>query len=268
MTVRRWIKDHEIRGLSSFSVEMIRTFFVGMSEQLLSNELFRLSSQKVIVPVYRGFYVIMPPHYAAKGIVPPIYYIDQLMHYLRKPYYISLLSAAELLGAAHQRPQKFSVTTIFPKSTVSVSKNNLLIWNYRKEVSPDLLLSKNSETGVVYYSNAELTAVDLIQYEQYIGGLSRAATVLEELTEQMNFSKDMEKLFTITSVATIQRLGYILDEVLGEEELADALHIQLKTHAKAFRYIPLSTRCKGADPAKKNARWKIHINLLVQPDDI
>lgn len=107
-----------------------------------------------------------------------------------KPYYISLLNAAELLGSAHQRPQRFSVTTILPKSSVSPTKNNLLVWNYRNKMPSEFLLTRNSETGTIYYSNAELTAVDLVQYEQHIGGLSRAATILEELSELIDFFED------------------------------------------------------------------------------
>lgn len=64
---------------------------------------------------------------------------------------------------------------------------------------------KNSETGVIYYSNAELTALDIVQYEQYIGGLSRASTILEELTEKLDFRGASNKLFSYTSIATIQR---------------------------------------------------------------
>lgn len=64
----------------------------------LLNSLYRLTIKKRIVSVYKVFYVIIPPQYAAKGIVPPMYYISQLMEYLDKPYYISLLNAAELHG--------------------------------------------------------------------------------------------------------------------------------------------------------------------------
>ncbi len=267
MTIREWTKSRQINGYPTFSLEDVRKGFNGMPEQIISNELFRLSSQKIIQPVYRGFYVIMPPHYAAKGIIPPIYYVNQLMAYLHKPYYISLLSAAELLGAAHQRPQKFSITTIFPKTTVSTSKNNLLIWSYRREVPQNLLLSKNSETDIVYYSNAELTAIDLVQYEQYIGGLSRAATVLEELAEQTDFSKDVEKLFAITSIPTIQRLGYILDEVLQEKAQANNLYEQLRTYTKTIRFVLLSIRHKEL-LTDKNDRWKINVNATIEIDDI
>ena len=163
MTIREWIRDREISGFPTFSVEEIRLALPHYSEQVIKNDLFRISSQGIIYPVYKGFYVIIPPHYAAKRMVPPIYYIDQLMSYLNKPYYISLLNAAEIHGAAHQRPQKFSVMSVFPKSSVSQSKNNTLVWVYRKEIPTDFLLSKNSETGVIYYSNAELTALDIVQ---------------------------------------------------------------------------------------------------------
>ena len=114
--------------------------------------------------VYKGFYVIVPIQYAAKRIVPTIYYIEQLMSFLKKPYYICLLNAAELLGAAHQRPQKFSVMTILPKSSVSENKNSFLSWIYRKQIPDRLLQEKNSETGTILFSNPELTAIDLVQY--------------------------------------------------------------------------------------------------------
>lgn len=89
MSIREWIRELEIGGTPTFSFSTVRRFFPNITEQSIKNDLFRLSTQKIIVPVYRGFYVIMPPQYAAKGIIPPIYYIDQLMSYLDKPYYKS-----------------------------------------------------------------------------------------------------------------------------------------------------------------------------------
>ena len=79
MTIREWIRDREISGFPTFSVEEIRLALPHYSEQVIKNDLFRISSQGIIYPVYKGFYVIIPPHYAAKRMVPPIYYIDALM---------------------------------------------------------------------------------------------------------------------------------------------------------------------------------------------
>ena len=129
------------------------------------------------------------------------------------------------------------------------------------------LLSFFSETGTIYYSNAELTAVDLVQYEQHIGGLSRAATILEELSELIDFSKISESLFAYTSLAAIQRLGFILDVVLQEEQRANDLYDLLCKYTRTFKYVFLSTR-HSADVQEKNTRWKIKINTNIEVDDI
>lgn len=68
-----------------------------------------------------------------------------------KPYYISLLNAAELYGAAHQRPQRFTVMTVYPSTNVSKTKNNILNWVHRKEIPENFLQTKNSETVTVTY---------------------------------------------------------------------------------------------------------------------
>ena len=67
MTIREWIRDREISGFPTFSVEEIRLALPHYSEQVIKNDLFRISSQGIIYPVYKGFYVIIPPHYAANG---------------------------------------------------------------------------------------------------------------------------------------------------------------------------------------------------------
>lgn len=266
MTIREWIKNREVAGSSHFSAEEIQQAFVSTPQQQIKNELYRLSSQGLITSVYRGFYVIIPVQYAAKGIVPPLYYIDQLMNYIEKPYYISLLNAAELLGYAHQRPQQFSVTTIQPYATTSKNKNATLRWIYRKEIPEQFLVTKNSETGTVRYSNAELTAVDIVQYCSHIGGLSRAATVLSELIEITNFEGKIEALLQFTTVATIQRLGYILDEILEDSEQANVIFEQLTSLNKRMIYVPLSN--KRAESGEKNKKWKIDINTEIDVDDV
>ena len=150
---------------------------------------------------------------------------------------------------------------------MSSAKNNSLVWEYRKEIPSDFLISRNSETGTILYSNSELTAIDIVQYEQYIGGLSRAATILEELTENLDFHGVSDSLLDYTSIATIQRLGYMLEDVLGQTEIADVLYAELRSYAKRFRYVPLNTR-KTVENAEKNSRWRVYINSIIETDEI
>lgn len=267
MTIREWIKDKEINGSSHFSVEELQSVFSNVNYKSIKKELNRLSSQKIIVSVYKGFYVIIPVQYASKGIIPPLYYIDQLMEYLDKPYYISLLSAAELLGAAHQRPQSFYITTLRPSVNVSKDKNPILKWIFITDITEEFLLQKNSQTGVIRYSNAELTSIDVIQYSHYIGGITRASTLLSELTESTDFDGKIDKLIQISSLSTIQRLGYIIEEIIGDTLQADIIYQQLSATKKRLNYVSLSVQGikKTFDT---NKRWKININTEIEIDEL
>lgn len=194
MTLQKWIKDRAIHGYPTFSIEDVRGAGMYSSEQIMKNELNRLCSNKTIVNVYRGFYVIIPVHYVLRGSVPATYYIDQLMAYLGKPYYVCMLSAAELLGVAHQRPQQFSVMTTYPRRQLVTTRNVTTDWFYRETLPEDALVLKNTETGTIRISNSLLTAADLVQNQQHVGGLSRVATILEELTEQIDIDSQLPAL--------------------------------------------------------------------------
>lgn len=267
MTLQKWIKNRAIHGFPTFSIEDVRETGMCSSEQILQNELYRLCTNKTVVNVYRGFYVIIPVQYVLRGSVPATYYIDQLMSYLKKPYYVCMLSAAELLGAAHQRPQQFSVMATFPKRRVVSTRNVIIDWFYRDGLPEDALITKNTETGTIRISNPLLTAADLVQYQQHVGGLSRAATVLEELSEQIDIKSQFAPLASFVKKVTWQRLGYILENVVEEKELADELYDQIRTLPGSLMYMPLSTSAED-NPSDRDSRWKININVQIETDDL
>ena len=267
MTLQKWIKDRAIHGFPTFSIEDVRETGMYSSEQILQNELYRLCSNKTIASVYRGFYVIIPVQYVLRGSVPATYYIDQLMAYLSKPYYVCMLSAAELLGAAHQRPQQFSVMTTFPKRRVISTRNVIIDWYYREGLPEDALITKNTETGTIRISNPLLTAADLVQYQQHVGGLSRVATILEELAEQIDIKSQFASLASFVKKVTWQRLGYILEHVVEENELADELYDQIRNLPGSLMYMPLSTSAEN-NTSERNCRWKININVQIEQDDL
>ena len=267
MTLQKWIKDRAIHGFPTFSIEDVRETGMYSSEQILQNELYRLCSNKTIASVYRGFYVIIPVQYVLRGSIPATYYIDQLMAYLSKPYYVCMLSAAELLGAAHQRPQQFSVMTTFPKRRVVSTRNVIIDWFYREGLPEDALITKNTETGTIRISNPLLTAADLVQYQQHVGGLSRVATILEELAEQIDIKSQFASLASFVKKVTWQRLGYILEHVVEENELADELYDQIRNLPGSLMYMPLSTSAED-NTSERNSRWKININVQIGKDDL
>ncbi len=267
MTIAEWIDRREMTGFPAFSYQEIREALPALSAQVVSNELYRLGKQKRIQTVHKGFYTVVSIQFRDRGIVPPYNYISQLMAHLGRPYYISLLSAGALHGAAHQRPQRLSVTTILPRIPVSKNSNKELFWSYRKEIPQRLLCETNSDTGTILYSNPELTAIDLVQYSRLIGGLSAAATVIAELAERTEFAKYGKELLEVTTFPVLQRLGYILDAVLDEQSAATGISGLIEPYFRDLKYRPLVTD-RPYNDAERNLKWKLFINQNIEPDDL
>ena len=131
MKVKNWIIDRERTGRLCFSRDDVAEAFPSLSASSIDSSLSRFRSNGLIQAVHRGFYCVIPAHYAYVGNVPPSYYIDSLMKWLGRPYYIALLSAAEMFGAAHQKPMVTQVMTELPCFSYSKKKNDSVDWQFR-----------------------------------------------------------------------------------------------------------------------------------------
>lgn len=263
--MNKWIRDREIRGRVTFSLDDVRNAFPDVAETTLATSIQRAIKSGRIQNVRNGFYVIVPPQYAQKGIIPPSYYIDALMEWLGKPYYVCLLSAANMFGAGHQRSMQTQVMTVAPKSRAS-GRNSLIQWNYRQRIPDGLLLQTNTEAGIMKYSSAELTAVDLVQFADHIGGYQRAATVLAELLENLDIAK-MRDVMPFTSAATIQRLGYLIEFVLEENEKADMLYELLTGNKKNLKLVQMRNDVEKREGCLQN-RWRVNMNVDIEIDEL
>jgi predicted transcriptional regulator of viral defense system len=264
MNISDWIHSREIRGRATFSIADVKDAFAERPSKSINTELSRQVSRGRVQSVYRGFYVIVPVQYQLKGVIPPAYYLNDLMDYVGKPYYLGLLSAAAMHGASHQRTMKTQVMTVVPRIKES-GKNSLLDWNYRQEIPEAFVMKKNAEIGTLRYSGPELTAVDLVQFASHVGGYQRVATVLAELMDSVDMEKAGE-LLRFTTVATIQRLGYLLECVLSRQDQADALFQVLKEQG-TWNSILLSNGQDRRDGAPAN-RWHVNGNIDIEVDDL
>jgi len=263
MTIAEWIHNKEIHGESTFSIEDIKREFPTHSAQGRRTMLARFVSSGRLYAAYRGFYVIIPVQYQLKGVVPPTYYIDDLMNWLHKPYYVGLLSAASIYGASHQKAMVTQVMTINP-TTKSIAQNTQLVFVQCSAINPELLITKNGEMSPIKFSSPELTAVDLIQFAGQIGGYQRAATVLAELIDSVDMNK-MQNLLHCTSIATLQRLGYILEFVLEEQQKADLLFALIKHSTR--KSILLSNK-HPKNPNVISNRWHVNANINIEIDEL
>ena len=264
MNISDWIHSREIRGRATFSIADVKDAFAERPSKSINTELSRQVSRGRVQSVYRGFYVIVPVQYQLKGVIPPAYYLNDLMDYVGKPYYLGLLSAAAMHGASHQRTMKTQVMTVVPRIKES-GKNSLLDWNYRQEIPEAFVVKKNAEIGTLRYSGPELTAVDLVQFASHVGGYQRVATVLAELMDSVDMEK-MGELLRFTTVATIQRFGYLLEYVLSRQDQADALFQVLKTQG-SWNSILLCNDHDRRAGAPAN-RWHVNGNIDIEVDDL
>ncbi|HPL66361.1 MAG TPA: type IV toxin-antitoxin system AbiEi family antitoxin [Smithellaceae bacterium] len=254
-----WIDDRQAVGLYYFTrEEAIQSLKI--TEEAFRKAAARLAKKIRIVRIRSGFFVIVPLEYRASGVLPADWFIADLMAYLEQPYYVGLLSAAALHGAAHQQPQQFQVVTTAPQRRIQ--KNNLsLRFFFKTNFDATPVTQIKVQTGYMVVSTPEATALDLIRYSRSIGGLDRVITVLQELGETIDAKKLLEASRKEGNLAYAQRLGWLMEKA-GHTNV-EALS-QWVTDQK-----PLPARLDPSQPAKgarKNDRWQLLINATVEGD--
>ena len=260
-----WIENLQSRGIITFSLEDLITGFPEKSGQAIHQSLSRLSKKGRIVSIYRGFYLIVPAEYASMEILPPILFIDYLMKYVGKPYYIGLLSAAALYGAAHQQPQEFFIITATKQ--LSTKRKGIVINYIIKTIIPNQFLeNRKTETGFVKVSSPVLTAFDLVYYSNRIGGINRTCTVLNELVETISPESINNELVQLFPISTVQRLGYILEIVLNQRELANTLWKVAENLNLYFYRQPLISGVETTGH-KTHPKWNIIVNTEIEIDE-
>ncbi len=264
--LRDWVEGLLAKGKYIFQLEAIQEALPHYSETAVKRALSRLSEKDKVLSVHKGIYLIIPPRYRAKGILPPPLFIDDLMRCLDRPYYLGLLNAAAYHGAAHQQPQTFFVFTTFPTLRPTHKKGIKINYISRDAILRDLLEQRKTEAGYLTISNPALTAVDLVHFEKRIGGLHRAATVLSELAEALQPESWTPELLHHKPASVLQRLGYILDTVLAENELALGLLEACRRSDIHFSPAKLKTS-SGKKDATTDPVWSVIPNINLSPDE-
>jgi predicted transcriptional regulator of viral defense system len=222
--------------------------------------LYRLVKSGWLVMPRSGFYVIVDPQHRVAGTLPPEWFIDDLMKHMERPYYVGLLSAAQLHGAAHHRPQEFQV--VIPRRTARpVRAGNVLIRFYGKGSFDRALVQKiKTSTGALEASAPETTAWDLVRYPRAAGGLDHVATVLSELAENLGPVNLRETAERHGEMLVAQRLGYLLERC-GRRRLTTELAAWVRD--APLRPLDPSAPLKGARESRK---WHLLVNARVEPE--
>lgn len=248
--IEAYLREIEAKGRYAVTLNELRNNF-NVSEKAILQNTYRLKRKNRLAQVRKEFYVIIPPQYSRRGMIPPTLMVADLMEFLNREHYVGLFSAAALHGAGHQQPMEFQVITKKPPLR-NIKNEKLNISFYTKSYwSLDQIAEKKTQTGYLKVSTPELTAFDLVQYHKRIGGLNRIIPILEDLAEVMKPTL-LSKIAKTQKATNIQRLGYLLDKS-GIGSLTNTLHRVLGNNLKN---IPLSLAHKKKQ-GQVNDKWKI-----------
>lgn len=246
----------------SFSVDEISKATDG-SANSLKFELHRLSEKGEVINLRKGFYLIITPRYSTSKKIPIQLYCEKLFKYLNRSYYIGLFSAAKIYGASHQQVQRDYLITEQPKFN-DISKNTIDIRFFTTRNWPDKNIQlKKSDAGIYKISSPALTIVDLIHHQTKLGGINRILATIEELAEELT-SADMEELLDwYPNKSTLQRFGFLLEELEINENFQELIYGNLKS--SKFFPVLLSPKSKEKAGAVDN-RWKVDVNVKLESD--
>jgi predicted transcriptional regulator of viral defense system len=253
MSLSGYVDDLQKKARYTFSRQDVATLKI--QPGTLTKALQRLARTGRICQVRRGFYVIVPLEYSSTGVLPPDWFIDDLMRHMDSSYYVGLLTAASLHGAAHEQPQEFQV--VVPSRELSIAKKNLRIRFFRYARAAKVPVARiKSYTGNIPVSTPASTALDLCRFAGQVGGLSVALSVISELAPKMTPSELIVSAGAEAELTQVQRLGWLLDRG-GYSRLADRLaEWLLERHPGKV----LLDSAKGSKGYKKDRRWQIIVN--------
>ena len=108
ISLDEFLNETRSQGRHSFGLEELKQA-LQVSDKAVNQALYRAKARKKVAQVRKGFYAILSPEYTKQGMVPPTLLIDDMMKMLNRRYYVGLVSAAALHGAAHQQPMEYFV---------------------------------------------------------------------------------------------------------------------------------------------------------------
>lgn len=211
----------------------------------------------------KGLYVAIPPEFRSWGAVPASHFIDALMRHLGHDYYVCLLSAAEVHGFAHQRPQVFQVMCPARLRDRAFGRVRLHFVS-SVHTSSRSVQAVNTPTGTMQVSTVETTVLDLVSFPNLSGALFNVATIIGDMLQESAIDTvRLAKAAAGYPAATVQRTGWLLD-YMAERVEVDIETDPLLSLASA-RTTPTLLDSGGSHRGELDQRWNVIVNE--RPDE-
>jgi len=257
-SARQFVLDRLQRGYYTFTREEI-DFAIGGGDATLM-ALLRLRRQGWLFSPAKGFYIIIDPQHQGKGYLPVEWFVEEWMRFTGGEYYIGMLSAAMLHGAAHHKPQVIQV--VCDHRMTNLHKDAYRVdFYYKQQIAATMWEQRKSPAGFYRISTPEMTAYDLLRYPRACPSLDLAATILAELGECVEADRLALLADLDTDTSVLQRLGWLLDTT-GWGKKTSHLAQRLQQRRRVWHLLRTDALHDGA----RDARWHIIVNADVELD--
>ena len=252
----RFVEHRQALGLAHFTLTELATAS-GLSRKAAREQLDHLNGLVTRVSPRQEFFLIVSPEQRPMGAPPVFWWLDAFFKARQRPYYVGLLSAAAEQGWSHQAVQAVQVMTDHPMRPLVVGRLRVQFFVKKRMLDvPTMPLAQAHAPLLI--STPEATALDLLRYANRIGGVSRAAEVIQKLLERFKKSGLQKALLAESEASNIQRLGYVL-QALGRPDLCDIVARHLPSRMATVllekrKPIPLG----AAETISK--RWSVKVN--------
>ena len=204
---RHWVTTREAAEL------------LGIPEHHVAPSLAQSRRRGYLFSPTTGLYVAIPPEFRSWGAVPAAHFVDPMMRHLGHDYYVCLLSAAEIHGFSHQRPQVFQVMTParLRSRTFGRVRIEFITSVHTSDRPTDVV---NTPTGTMRVSTREATVLDLVSFPNASGALFNVATIIGDML--VEDALDVGRLAESASgypVSIVQRTGWLLDYMAEQVEV-------------------------------------------------
>jgi hypothetical protein len=242
------LDDAERAGRLNLQGKEIAAAMPGISQGALRRALHRQQMRGRLLRLSRGadHWVIVPLQFAVSGAPPIEAWLDRyLAKSLDTPYYVALLSAAEIYGASPQAVMTTQIMVLKPRRPVTVGRHQL-VFSTRANVARMPTRWHESAYGRFRVSSPELTLLELTQRADQVGGIARVVEILKTMSPLCKPGELTAALEAAGEIPAAQRLGALF-AASGQKKLADAVarwlekrpsrQIDLDSHADAPTHL-------------------------------
>jgi len=219
--------------------------------------LHRLHAQGLIKPLARGsgFWLIVPPEHLDRGAPPVLWWLHDYLTQKEGAYQLALLSAAQAHGSSHFAVLETQVFVPVPRRALHVGPFRLRFFGKQAVgQAPTVILP--TEKARIRVSSVATTLIDLLRHAPAIGGIERAALILQDLAPKLVPEDIGESLEAAGDVAAAQRFGYLLDHY-GYSKSANRVEKWLTPQRTQRARLDTSSPAAGCAVSR---RWNIAPN--------